>query len=299
MLIHELIELRQALATRKNIGFVPTMGALHEGHLSLVRAAKKQCDCVVVSIFVNPTQFGPSEDFSKYPRTLQADCELLRGENVDFVFAPSVDTMYPKGWETCIDVGSIAGPLEGRFRPGHFRGVASVVLKLFNMVRPDVAFFGQKDFQQVRVIQKMVDDLNVPVQVVVCPTVREPDGLAMSSRNRYLTPSQREDALVLYRSLSKATLRICGETKVDLVAIRREMERMILAVKDAEIDYVSIADPDTLEEIHTLENCPEKIVILLAVRIGTTRLIDNRVLDIKRQTAEEKTVDGRRQTAGK
>jgi len=287
MLIHELIELRQALATRKNIGFVPTMGALHEGHLSLVRAAKKQCDCVVVSIFVNPTQFGPSEDFSKYPRTLQADCELLRGENVDFVFAPSVDAMYPKalspkGYETYVDVGSVAESLEGRFRPGHFRGVASVVLKLFNRVQPDVAFFGQKDFQQVRVIQKMVDDLNVPVQVVTCPTVREPDGLAMSSRNRYLTPSQREDALVLYRCLTKATLRICGENNVDLVTVRREMEQMILAVKNAEIDYVSFADPDTLEEIHSLQRRPEKVVLLLAIRVGTTRLIDNRVIELSR-----------------
>ena len=283
MLIHESLELRQVIDSRKktgsSIGFVPTMGALHEGHLSLVRKAKEQCDCVVVSIFVNPTQFGPQEDFSQYPRTLDADCELLRRENVDFVFAPPVDAMYPKGFETSVDVGSIAGPLEGRFRPGHFRGVATVVLKLFNMVQPDAAFFGQKDFQQVRVIQKMVADLDVPVRVVVCPTVRESDGLAMSSRNRYLSPSQREDALALYRSLTKAAERIRSEDHVELAEVRREMERMILEVENAGIDYISIVDPETLEEIHSLENRPGRIVILLAVRMGTTRLIDNIVLD--------------------
>jgi len=278
MLIHELTELRQVLDEKKSIGFVPTMGALHEGHLSLVREAKRQCDCVVVSIFVNPTQFGPKEDFSKYPRTLEADCELLRGENVDFVFAPAVETVYPEGFETYVEVGSVAEPLEGRFRPGHFRGVASVVLKLFNMVKPDAAFFGQKDFQQVRVIQKMIDDLNVPVRLVVCPTVRESDGLAMSSRNRYLTPQQREDALVLYRCLTKATLRICGEPNPNLTAIRRELEQMILAVKDAGIDYVSFADPQTLQEVNSLERL-DRVVLLLAVRIGTTRLIDNRVIE--------------------
>ena len=282
MLIHELTELRQTLGERKkaehSVGFVPTMGALHEGHLSLVREAKRQCDCVVVSIFVNPTQFGPKEDFSKYPRTLEADCELLRGENVDFVFAPAVETVYPKGFETYVEVGSVAEPLEGRFRPGHFRGVASVVLKLFNMVQPDAAFFGQKDFQQVRVIQKMIDDLNVPVRLVVCPTVRESDGLAMSSRNQYLTPQQREDALVLYRCLTKATLRICGEPNPNLTAIRRELEQMILAVKDAGIDYVSFADPQTLQEVNSLERL-DRVVLLLAVRIGTTRLIDNRVIE--------------------
>ncbi|MCL2305516.1 MAG: pantoate--beta-alanine ligase [Planctomycetaceae bacterium] len=279
MLIHDIAELRQALDEKGAVGFVPTMGALHEGHLSLVREAKKQCECVVVSIFVNPTQFGPSEDFSKYPRSLESDCELLRRENVDFVFAPAVETVYPKGFETYVEVGSVAEPLEGRFRPGHFRGVASVVLKLFNMVRSDAAFFGQKDFQQVRVIQKMIDDLNVPVRLVVCPTVRESDGLAMSSRNRYLTPQQREDALVLYRCLTKATLRICGEQNVDLAAVRREMEQMILAVKGAGIDYVSFADPQTLQEVHSLKNL-EKVVLLLAVRIGTTRLIDNRVMEL-------------------
>jgi len=279
MLIHDLTELRRVLDEKKSVGFVPTMGALHEGHLSLVREAKRQCDCVVVSIFVNPTQFGPKEDFSQYPRTLEADCELLREENVDYVFAPAVETVYPKGFETYVEVGSVTEPLEGRFRPGHFRGVASVVLKLFNMVQPDAAFFGQKDFQQVRVIQKMIDDLNVPVRLVVCPAVRESDGLAMSSRNRYLTPPQREDALVLYRCLTRATLRICGEQSVDLVAVRRELEQMILAVKNAGIDYVSFADPQTLQEVNSLEHL-DRVVLLLAVRIGTTRLIDNRVIEL-------------------
>ena len=285
--MHDPDELRRTLAERKksgsSVGFVPTMGALHEGHLSLVREAKKQCDCIVVSIFVNPTQFGPTEDFSRYPRTLESDYELLRRENTDFVFVPTVETMYPAGFETYVDVGSVAEPLEGRLRPGHFRGVASVVLKLFHMVQPDTAFFGQKDYQQVRVIQKMIDDLNVPVRLVACPTVREADGLAMSSRNRYLTPKQREDALVLYRSMAKATLRICGEKEeknVDLSAVRREMEQTILAVDNAKIDYISIADPDTLQEIHSLEDRRGKIVLLLAVRFGTTRLIDNRMIEL-------------------
>ena len=284
-IIHELSELRQVISSRKKagqtVGFVPTMGALHEGHLSLVRAARKQCDCVVVSIFVNPTQFGPNEDYSKYPRTLEADCELLRNENVDFVFAPSAETVYPSGYETFIEVGSVAEPLEGRSRPGHFRGVASVVLKLFNMVQPDAAFFGQKDFQQVQVIRKMIDDLNVPVELVVCPTVRESDGLAMSSRNQYLSPQEREDALVLSRCLAKATFRICGEKNCDVTSLRKEMEQMILAVKNAKIDYISLADPDTLREIDSLDTKrPGKIVVLLAVRIGATRLIDNRVLEL-------------------
>ena len=284
-IIHELSELRQVISSRKKagqtVGFVPTMGALHEGHLSLVRAARKQCDCVVVSIFVNPTQFGPNEDYSKYPRTLEADCELLRNENVDFVFAPSAETVYPSGHETFIEVGSVAEPLEGRSRPGHFRGVASVVLKLFNMVQPDAAFFGQKDYQQVQVIRKMIDDLNVPVELVVCPTVRESDGLAMSSRNQYLSPQEREDALVLSRSLAKATFRICGEKNCDITSLRKEMEQMILAVKNAKIDYISFADPDTLREIDSLDTKrPGKIVVLLAVRIGATRLIDNRVLEL-------------------
>ena len=284
-IIHDLSELRQVISSRKKagqtVGFVPTMGALHEGHLSLVRAARKQCDCVVVSIFVNPTQFGPNEDYSKYPRTLEADCELLRNENVDFVFAPSAETVYPSGHETFIEVGSVAEPLEGRSRPGHFRGVASVVLKLFNMVQPDAAFFGQKDYQQVQVIRKMIDDLNVPVELVVCPTVRESDGLAMSSRNQYLSPQEREDALVLSRCLAKATFRICGEKDCDLTSLRKEMEQMILAVKNAKIDYISFADSDTLREIDSLDTKrPGKIVVLLAVRIGATRLIDNRVLEL-------------------
>ena len=283
-IIHDPAELRRKLVGQQkadgSVGLVPTMGALHEGHSSLVREARKQCDCVVVSIFVNPTQFGPNEDFAQYPRTLESDCELLCRENVDFVFVPTVETMYPKGFETYVDVGSVAEPLEGRLRPGHFRGVASVVLKLFNMVQPDTAFFGQKDFQQVRVLQKMIDDLNVPVRLVVCPTVREADGLAMSSRNQYLTPKQREDALVLYRCLTKATLRICGGKNVDLSAVRREVEQIILAVNDAEIDYISFADPDTLLEIPSLEGRRGKIILLLAVRIGTTRLIDNRMIEL-------------------
>ena len=192
-----------ARAGRK-IGFVPTMGALHEGHLSLVRAAKAECDCTVVSIFVNPSQFGPNEDLAKYPRTLDADLALLAGCGADLVFAPSNDEVYRAGHATWVEVGSVAEPLEGAFRPGHFRGVATVVLKLLNMVQPDAAYFGQKDYQQALVIRRMAADLDVPVAIRVCPTVREPDGLAMSSRNRYLSPAARRRALVLWKSLQLA-----------------------------------------------------------------------------------------------
>lgn len=280
-LIHDLPELRQTVENAKKsgrtIGVVPTMGALHEGHLSLVRAAQERCDCVAVSIFVNPTQFGPNEDFDKYPRTLTQDCEKLQSGNVDIVFVPEAPTVYPSNCDTFVEPGSVAELWEGKHRPGHFRGVATVVLKLFNMIRADVAFFGQKDFQQVCVLQKMVEDLNVPIELVVCPTVREPDGLALSSRNRYLSPQERKDALVLVRSLEKAEQMIRVEKNSDPVAVRREMEQMITSVANAQIDYIGFADPQTLREFDTFEE-HKGIAVLLAVRVGATRLIDNRLI---------------------
>ncbi|MGL6195722.1 MAG: pantoate--beta-alanine ligase [Thermoguttaceae bacterium] len=289
-IIHTVSELRTAInEQRKNgrcITFVPTMGALHEGHLSLAKAARDwqyetandtKPNCVVASLFVNPTQFGPNEDFAKYPRTLEKDVELLSTVETEIVFVPEVETMYPPNWETYVEVGSIAEPLEGKHRPGHFRGVATVVLKLFNMVTPDVAFFGQKDFQQVCVIRKMVDDLNVPVKLIICPTIREPDGLAMSSRNRYLTPKERADALVLYKSLEKAEKLIHEEHVLDTAVIRAEMRKIIETAENTVVDYISIADPKTLVELEQVTPS-RSIVLLLAVKIGTTRLIDNRVV---------------------
>src|SRR5258707_11053736 len=194
---------KQARGANKRVGFVPTMGALHAGHISLVRAARAQSDVLIVSIFVNPLQFGPKEDFSKYPRTLERDCGLLTAENVDYVFAPSVEEMYPQGASTWVIVEGITDRLDGRSRPGHFRGVSTVVAKLFHIVQPDLAFFGQKDAAQAAILQKMACDLNFDVRIVVCPTVREPDGLAMSSRNAYLNPAQRQKAAALYRALMR------------------------------------------------------------------------------------------------
>ncbi len=261
-------------ASGRRIGFVPTMGALHEGHLSLVRAARERSDCVVVSIFVNPTQFGPNEDFEKYPRTLEQDAELLRSAGADLVFVPTNETMYPAGSETFVEVGSVAEPFEGEVRPGHFRGVATVVLKLFNIVGADTAFFGQKDCQQVGVLRKMIEDLNVPIELVVCPTVREPDGLAMSSRNRYLSAEERAEASVLFQSLQKAEQMIVREKIRDTAAILEAMRQIILSAKSARIDYIALVDPRTFREQDVLED-GEPVLALLAVRIGSTRLIDN------------------------
>lgn len=255
----------------RRIGFVPTMGALHEGHLSLVRAAQRECDEVVVSIYVNPTQFGRGEDFDRYPRDLEGDLSQLASLNVPWVFAPSDREMYPPGFDTWVEVGKIAQPWEGTFRPGHFRGVATVVLKLFNIVSPDVAYFGEKDYQQLLVIRQMVRDLNLPIEIRPCPTVREPDGLAMSSRNKYLTAQERQDALVLYRSLCLARDRVqAGER--DAPSIVAAMRDVIAGVAYARIDYVAIVDPETLEEVLTIDR---PVQAILAVRLGSTRLIDN------------------------
>ena len=258
----------------KRIGLVPTMGALHLGHMSLAIAAKNECDVVVVSDFVNPTQFAPGEDYEKYPRTLDADLELLSQIEADFLFAPKPSDMYPKGFDVSVHVGGVTAMLEGEFRPTHFDGVAVVVLKLFNITRADVAYFGQKDYQQARVVAKMIDDLNLPTQIEIMPIIREPDGLAMSSRNRYLSPKEREEATALNRALEKAE-KLIQSGERDAAILYDAMREVIEAQPDAKIDYLRIADPGSLEE---LERVAGNVVILLAVRIGATRLIDNRIV---------------------
>lgn len=253
------------------IGFVPTMGYLHEGHLSLVRESKKRADRTVVSIFVNPTQFGPNEDYQVYPRDLERDQKLLSREGVDLLFYPSVEVMYPEGYKTFVEVKDLQDRLCGRSRPGHFRGVCTVVLKLFNIVQPDEAFFGWKDAQQVIILQKMVEDLNVPVKITPLPLVRDHDGLALSSRNTYLSPEERKAALVLNRSLDLAAELINkGERSAEL--IKRRMLELIQREPLARVDYVEVVDLKTLEP---LEQVRENTLIALAVFIGRTRLIDN------------------------
>lgn len=252
------------------IGFVPTMGALHAGHVSLIEQARGRCGSVAVSIFVNPTQFGPNEDFTRYPRTLDADLAACREAGADLVFVPSKEEIYPAGSSTFVEVAGLSDRFEGAFRPGHFRGVATVVLKLFEIVRPDVAFFGAKDYQQQLILRRMVRDLDVPVEIVTCPTVREPDGLAMSSRNRYLDPEQREQARSISAALFAARDRLrTGEG--DLDAVRSEMRRTIEAA-GLSIDYATAADPETLEELRAPQ---AKMVLLVAARLGNVRLIDN------------------------
>jgi pantoate--beta-alanine ligase len=264
-----------ARAGGKSIGLVPTMGALHEGHLSLARASKAECGYTVVSIFVNPTQFSPEEDLAAYPRTLAADLDKLATCGTDLVFAPANDEVYAEGHATWVEVGSVARPLEGECRPIHFRGVATVVLKLFNMVSPDFAYFGQKDYQQAQVIKRMVADLNVPTVMRVCPTVRESDGLAMSSRNAYLNPDARRRALTLWNSLCLADELVKGGERSPKIIARR-MRDAIESVPDARIDYIAVVDPDTLEPVDTIEG---PVLAALAVHIGKTRLIDNRLLE--------------------
>ncbi len=263
-------------AQGKSIGLVPTMGALHQGHLSLMREARRQCDVVVASVFVNPTQFGPEEDYSKYPRVLDRDASLAREVGVDAIFAPSPADMYPKGYRTYVSVEGITEKLCGRSRPGHFRGVTTVVTKLFNIVRPDKAFFGQKDAQQLVVIKRMVEDLNMGLQIVPVPIVRESDGLAMSSRNSYLNTQERKAATVLFRALKSAES-IIDNGERDASTIISEMEKMISSEPLATIDYISIVDLEDLEDVETLEG---KILIALAVRIGKARLIDNIIKEL-------------------
>ncbi|MGZ4814701.1 MAG: pantoate--beta-alanine ligase [Terriglobales bacterium] len=258
----------------KRLAFVPTMGALHAGHLSLVKAARGQSDCVAASIFVNPLQFGPNEDFGKYPRTFEHDRQLLEAEKVDVLFAPKVESMYPQGAKTTVEVADLSDRLDGRSRPGHFKGVTTVVSKLLNIVQPDVAFFGQKDAAQVAIIRRMVRDLNMDVQIAVCPIVREPDGLAMSSRNSYLEPQQRKQALVLNRALMRIQfLADRGERNVQsLIAAGKQVVSEEPGVK---LDYVEVVDPDTLEPVTDLS---KTALVAIAAWVGTTRLIDNLLL---------------------
>ncbi len=256
------------------VGFVPTMGYLHEGHLALVKRARTENPSVVVSIFVNPTQFGPNEDFERYPRDPQRDLVLLDKEGTDVVFMPTADEMYPPNFSSWVEVGKIAEHLEGASRPGHFKGVATVVARLFDIVQPDRAYFGQKDAQQLMVIKQMVADLNLSVEIVAVPTVREPDGLAMSSRNTYLNPEERKQATVLYQALTLAQ-KLYSDGERDAETIRRQMTKLIQKQPRAKIDYISIADAETFDELDTVR---PPALVSMAVKIGKTRLIDNDVI---------------------
>ncbi len=262
----------------KRIGLVPTMGALHIGHIALIKAAAKKCDFVVVSIFVNPTQFGAGEDFQKYPRPLKADLEICKKAGVDVVFVPQAEQMYPQQNLSWVNVEKLTDQLCGRFRPGHFRGVATVCAKLFNIVQPDVAFFGQKDAQQTLVIRQMVADLNMPLKIVVCPTVRRADGLAVSSRNRYLTDKQKKQAAYIYKSLQKARQMIDAGVK-NCSAVIRRMRKILNQAPSIKIEYISIVDAETAQITARIAG---KILIAVAVRIGSTRLIDNILIDAGR-----------------
>jgi len=253
------------------VGLVPTMGALHEGHLSLVDASRLECDCTAVTIFVNPTQFAPGEDFAKYPRDLDADLRLLGERGVDLVFAPAVEEMYPAGHQTTVDVGAVAVPLEGKFRPQHFRGVATIVLKLFHALPADVAFFGQKDYQQSLVIRQLVRDLDVPIEIRVCPIVREPDGLAMSSRNAYLSADERRRALSLSQALRVAADRIDGGER-STERLRQRMREHLQQAGPVDVQYIAFLADGTVREVEEV-NGP--VVIAIAARVGETRLIDN------------------------
>ena len=271
-------EVRAALsdmrAIRKRVGLVPTMGALHEGHLSLVRAAKKQCDAVVVSIFVNPTQFGPTEDLTKYPRQMERDRALLEEEDVDILFAPSVEEIYGSGSITWVLVEGLSEKLDGRSRPGHFRGVATVVAKLFNIIEPQIAFFGQKDAAQLAVIRRMVRDLNFPVEIIAGAIVRESDGLAMSSRNAFLSPEGRGRALVLQRSLRRAEAEFQSGQRIAAKLISAALE-VLASEPQVAVDYLEVVNPDTLD---TVERITKTALLAIAARVGSTRLIDNVLL---------------------
>jgi pantoate--beta-alanine ligase len=265
----------RARAEGRRVGLVPTMGALHAGHVSLIETAGRQCDAVVVSIFVNPTQFGPGEDLDKYPRPFEQDLEICRAHGVGAVFAPSAAEMYPQENLTWVDVEKLTEPLCGRSRPGHFRGVTTVCAKLFNIVGPDAAFFGQKDGQQARVIEQMVADLNMPLEIVVCPTAREPDGLAVSSRNQYLSPEQRSDATQIYQALRRGRELIeAGEKRADVV--RAEMRSVLEQVPAIEVEYVSLVDAGNLDEVSEVRG---RVMAAIAVRLGSGRLIDNILVD--------------------
>lgn len=271
-------------AEGKSVGLVPTMGFFHEGHLSLMRQASRENDIVVVSLFVNPIQFGPREDFAAYPRDFERDCRMAEEVGVDCIFYPSVEDMYPEPFLTVVKVKGITEGLCGRFRPGHFDGVTTVVTKLFHLIPAHRAYFGQKDAQQVRVIQKMVEDLNFDIEIRVCPTVREKDGLALSSRNTYLTSEERKKATLLYRSLKLAERRI-EEGKRDAEGIVREMEGLLKSEPDIELEYAGVFDNINLEPVKKIER---EVLIALAARIGKARLIDNITVRVEEKKVEEK-----------
>ncbi|KNY25450.1 pantoate--beta-alanine ligase [Pseudobacteroides cellulosolvens] len=268
--------IRSQKSSGKTIGFVPTMGYLHQGHMSLVKASKDENDFTIMSIFVNPTQFGPNEDFDKYPRDMARDTKMAEAAGVDVIFAPLKDEMYPARYKTYVDVEDITNVLCGKSRPSHFKGVTTVVTKLFNIVEPDKAYFGQKDAQQVIVLKKMVRDLNMNLEIVTCPIVRESDGLAMSSRNTYLTPEQRIGALVLSKSLFEAE-QLIKDGERDAAKLIGHISERISEVSFAEIDYIEITDIINLEKVDTING---KVLIALAVRFGKTRLIDNVIVEV-------------------
>lgn len=278
LIVRTVAEVRQAVAAArrsgKRIGLVPTMGALHAGHVSLVEASAAACGYTVVTVFVNPTQFGPKEDFSKYPRTFEADVAAVGRAGADLVFAPDNAEVYPSGFATYVEVGGVAEPLEGECRPGHYRGVATVVLKLFQMVGADVAYFGQKDYQQTRVVQQMVRDFNFPIEIEICPTVREPDGLALSSRNIYLSATERRSALVISRALRKVEQSVAAGQR-DVWKLRDDLHTELATVPEVRVQYAVVADAETLHEPAILDR---PCVALVAAHVGTTRLIDNVLL---------------------
>jgi len=281
MEIARTIEAVKALVNRarregKTIGFVPTMGALHKGHISLIKAALDRTDFVVVSIFVNPAQFGPGEDFESYPRNLNADLGICEKAGVDVVFAPSVNQIYPRQNLTWVNVEKLSEPLCGRARPGFFRGVATVCTKLFNIVQPDVAFFGQKDGQQAIVIKRMVQDLNMPLEIVVCPTVRETSGLAASSRNKYLNDDEKKDATLLYAALQDCRRMIDRHVR-DSRTLKAEMQKVLSRSPAINVEYISIVDAQSLEE---LEHVKGKVMVAIAAQLGPARLIDNILVDV-------------------
>jgi pantoate--beta-alanine ligase len=276
---------RQARAESRIIGFVPTMGALHRGHLALVARAKQECSPVIASIFVNPKQFGPKEDLSKYPRTFEADSEKFSHAGVDALFAPEAAEIYPSGFRTYVSVDGLSERLEGRSRPGHFRGVATVVLKLLEIVQPHFAYFGRKDAQQVRIISQMVRDLNLDTEIVVCPIVREPDGLALSSRNAYLDADERRAATVLHRALTAAREELAAGTR-DALQLQSTMRRVLETEPLAAVDYAEVVDADAFEPVARISRAA---YVVLAVFVGKTRLIDNLHIEPSPTTTDELT----------
>jgi len=270
-------EIFTARQSGKTIGFVPTMGALHDGHISLIKQARSECGFVVVSIFVNPTQFGPNEDFQKYPRPRQRDIELCQQAGADLIFYPSVETMYSPDFKTFVEVKGLSDVWEGAIRPGHFRGVTTVVTKLFLIVLPDRAYFGQKDYQQQQIIRVMTRELNIPTEIITCETIRDPDGLAMSSRNAYLTPDERAAGLCLINALRTAEQRLISGDQ-NIPEITAAMRNIVLQTPGAKLDYAVLVHPETLTE---LKNVEPKMVALIAARFGATRLIDNLMIQRK------------------